>query len=616
MADQLYCYHCGEAIPQGLDIHSQINGEERYFCCHACLGVAELIQGSGLAGYYRTRTSLSNRPVTQINDKHWQSYDIPQIAEQYVYQSADDQAEIYLGIDGIHCASCSWLIKRALEQKLHLEDVRVNATTARAEIHWNPQNTKLSQILSSIAELGYKPDLLSPDKQNEQFRIKRQKSLMRIIVAGLGAMQVMMFAVGLYFSVRVGIESEYAALLKWVSLIVASVVYFYSGYPFTRNALIGLKHRYINMDVPIATALAGAYFASVYHTLIGRGEIYFDSVTMFIFFILIGRHLELITRHKAALSQQQFAKLLPDAVYLCDENDEKQEHKLVPLATVQPGNTLYIPATRTIPVDGILQRGETRIDESMLTGESTPVYKKMGDKVIAGSTNLSSPIWVRVEKTGQQTILAGIGRMIEQARQQKSAIIEKTDAIAKWAVISILLIAAFGYILWQWIDAARAFEIALAILVASCPCALSLATPAALTSALNAAGKEGIIIKNSHTLDKLPLIDHIVFDKTGTLTQGNFQLCEQHIADKDPTQVWRICKALEANSTHPIAWYFTQQPVEPAPLYEIAHISGKGIRGQDKKHQYAIGSHDFIRSCFNSHTLPQPEQIGSRLSGQ
>lgn len=605
------CYHCGESIPQGLKISAEINGEERFFCCHACLGVAELIQGSGLAQYYNTRSSASERPAERVQQQRWRSYDIPEVAHQYVYYSAPDSAEVYLSIEGIHCPSCAWLIQHALERKLNLQDVRINASTARGEIHWNPQNCKLSDILIAIAEIGYTPALLNPTAQDALFSRQRQKSLMRIIVAGLGSMQVMMFAVGLYFSPSMGMESQYANLLKWVSLIVASVVYFYSGLPFTLSALRSLRQGYVNMDVPIALALAGTYFPSVYHTLIHHGDIYFESVSMFIFFILIGRHLELITRHKAALNQQQFAKLLPDVVYRLDDSGTQT---LIPLPTVQVGNLLHIPATFTIPVDGIIRHGSTRVDESMLSGESTPLYKSVGDRVLAGSSNLSAPIDLEVSATGQATILAGISRMIEQARQLKSPLIEKTDALARWTVLSILILAALGYLVWWlFIDAERAFSIALAVLVASCPCALSLATPATFTAALNAAAKSGIIIKNSLTLDKLPHIERIVFDKTGTLTQGNFQLQEQHLFHPDSARVWGLCKTLERNSTHPIAWYFSEQAFTALPLHNIQHHSGAGVSGEDDEHHYLIGSAEFIRSRYPQHTLPSAEHVGTQV---
>ena len=579
------CYHCQQPVPAGIHI---TDDHGHAYCCHACEAVAHIISAHHLEQYYQVRDRPAPRPEHPYDPAHWQAYDLPEIAAQYTYKDGDDQ-EIHLYIDGLHCAACTWLISHALQDAHGISHTRINLGTGRAEIRW--RDTPLSAILATIASLGYTPNLHTPDEEDNKQRRERNHDLLRLIVAGLGMMQVMMFATGLYTGAWHGIDHEYEQLLRWISLLCSAPVMLYAGYPYLKNAWLGLRHRQPNMDLPIALACAGAWLASLYHTVIGRGEIYYDGVTMFIFFISISRYLEAHTRRRARHNQQHFARLLPDAVYKYNDRGETQ---LVPLPTIQPGDHIRVLPTHTIPVDGEITGGASRIDEQMLTGESTPQYKTSGDRVHAGSTNLQSPLDIRVTQTGQQTTLAAIRRISARAEQHRSPQIDRNQALAQQTVLAVLILAAAGYLLWQWIEPARAFDIALAILVATCPCALSLATPTVLTAALNHAHKHHILIKNSNTLDRLTHIRRILFDKTGTLTQGKYQL---HRSDYygEPQRLLAIAKTLETHSTHPIAWYYSQQPVANVAMDNIEQHSGKGISGDYDGSRWHIGSAAYMQ---------------------
>ena len=574
------CYHCQQPVPAGIHI---TDDHGHAYCCHACEAVAHIISAHHLEQYYQVRDRPAPRPEHPYDPAHWQAYDLPEIAAQYTYKDGDDQ-EIHLYIDGLHCAACTWLISHALQDAHGINHTRINLGTGRAEIRW--RDTPLSAILATIASLGYTPNLHTPDEEDNKQRRERNHDLLRLIVAGLGMMQVMMFATGLYTGAWHGIDHEYEQLLRWISLLCSAPVMLYAGYPYLKNAWLGLRHRQPNMDLPIALACAGAWLASLYHTLIGRGEIYYDGVTMFIFFISISRYLEAYTRRRARHNQQHFARLLPDAVYKYNDRGETQ---LVPLPAIQPGDHIRVLPTHTIPVDGEITGGASRIDENMLTGESTPQYKTSGDRVHAGSTNLQSPLDIRVTQTGQQTTLAAIRRISARAEQHRSPQIDRNQALAQQTVLAVLILAAAGYLLWQWIEPARAFDIALAILVATCPCALSLATPTVLTAALNHAHKHHILIKNSNTLDRLTHIRRILFDKTGTLTQGKYQL-QNSDYHGEPQRLLAIAKTLETHSTHPIAWYYSQQPVANVAMDNIEQHSGKGISGDYDGSRWHIGS--------------------------
>ena len=581
------CYHCQQPILAGTDIHDDAG---HAYCCTACRAVATIISAHHLDQYYTVRDRPAPRPDTAYDHSHWQAYDLPDIAAQYTYRDGENN-EIHLYIDGLHCAACTWLISRALERAHGITHTHINLTTGRAEIRW--RDTPLSAILATIADLGYTPNLTTPDQEERRDHRRRNHDLLRLIVAGLGMMQVMMFATGLYTGAWLGIEREYEQLLRWISALTSAPVMLYAGYPFLKNTWLALKQRRLNMDVPIAIACAGAWLASLYHTILGHGEIYYDGVTMFIFFITISRTLEAHTRRRARHNQHHFARLLPDAVY---QRAADGEYRLVPLPAIRVDDHIRVLPTHTIPVDGRIEAGTSRVDESMLSGESTPQYKQAGDAVLAGSTNLASPLDIRVTQTGQQTTLAAIRRISARAEQHRSPQIDRNETLARHTILAVLILAAAGYLIWQWIAPARAFDIALAVLVATCPCALSLATPTVLTAALNHAHKHAILIKNSDTLDRLTRIKRILFDKTGTLTAGKYQLRAGEIyGNADPHTLLAIAKSLETNSTHPVAWYFSRQETTTLPMTNISQHSGKGVSGDWQDSRWHIGSAAYMQ---------------------
>ena len=581
------CYHCQQPILAGTDIHDDAG---HAYCCTACRAVAAIISAHHLDQYYTVRDRPAPRPDTAYDHSHWQAYDLPDIAAQYTYHDGENN-EIHLYIDGLHCAACTWLISRALERAHGITHTHINLTTGRAEIRW--RDTPLSAILATIADLGYTPNLTTPDQEERRDHRRRNHDLLRLIVAGLGMMQVMMFATGLYTGAWLGIEREYEQLLRWISALTSAPVMLYAGYPFLKNTWLALKQRRLNMDVPIAIACAGAWLASLYHTILGHGEIYYDGVTMFIFFITISRTLEAHTRRRARHNQHHFARLLPDAVY---QRAADGEYRLVPLPAIRVDDHIRVLPTHTIPVDGRIEAGTSRVDESMLSGESTPQYKQTGDAVLAGSTNLESPLDIRVTQTGQQTTLAAIRRISARAEQHRSPQIDRNETLARHTILAVLILAAAGYLIWQWIAPARAFDIALAVLVATCPCALSLATPTVLTAALNHAHKHAILIKNSDTLDRLTRIKRILFDKTGTLTAGKYQLrAGETYGDADPHTLLAIAKSLETNSTHPVAWYFSRQETATLPMTNIRQHSGKGVSGDWQDSRWHIGSAAYMQ---------------------
>lgn len=531
----------------------------------------------------------------------WSAYDQPALARQYVYERADGQREIHLYIEGIHCVACGWQIRTTLQRAFPGLTVAVNVATARAEICY-PPTVALSALLRTIAGAGFTPNLFRPAENERRQQAQQRAQLLRLAVAGLGMMQVMMLALALYAGAWQGMEAQYRALFRWLSLLLTTPVFFYSGWPFLQRAGAGLRARTVNMDVPIALALAGAYGASVYHTVLGRGEIYFESVAMFIFFLSLSRHLEFRTRRRAQLNAIQFMKLLPEVVERWEGSasvspgaeETPAGWRQVPLSTVQPGDRLRVRAEATIPVDGLIVAGSSRVDEAMLSGESEALPRRPGDRVLAGSHNLASPLEIEVSATGQETTLAGIQRLMARAEQHKSARLEENFRLAQQSIIALLLLAALGYGLWSWLAPERAFEIVLAVLVATCPCALALATPTVLTGALNHAHRQRILIKDSATLDRLLRVRDVVFDKTGTLTEGRFRLLQSHY-DGDAAELNALAASLERHSSHPLAWTVRQlSPDADLPLAEVAVVASQGVSGLYRGRRWYIGRREFM----------------------
>lgn len=531
----------------------------------------------------------------------WSAYDQPALARQYVYERADGQREIHLYIEGIHCAACGWQIRTTLQRAFPGLTVAVNVATARAEICY-PPTVALSALLRTIAGAGFTPNLFRPAENERRQQAQQRAQLLRLAVAGLGMMQVMMLALALYAGAWQGMEAQYRALFRWLSLLLTTPVFFYSGWPFLQRAGAGLRARTVNMDVPIALALAGAYGASVYHTVLGRGEIYFESVAMFIFFLSLSRHLEFRTRRRAQLNAIQFMKLLPEVVERWEGSasvspgaeEAPAGWRQVPLSTVQPGDRLRVRAEGTIPVDGLIVAGSSRVDEAMLSGESEALPRRPGDRVLAGSHNLASPLEIEVSATGQETTLAGIQRLMARAEQHKSARLEENFRLAQQSIIALLLLAALGYGLWSWLAPERAFEIVLAVLVATCPCALALATPTVLTGALNHAHRQRILIKDSATLDRLLRVRDVVFDKTGTLTEGRFRLLQSHY-DGDAAELNALAASLERHSSHPLAWTVRQlSPDADLSLAEVAVVASQGVSGLYRGRRWYIGRREFM----------------------
>ncbi|MCK5818794.1 MAG: cadmium-translocating P-type ATPase [Psychromonas sp.] len=579
MSDQQLCFHCNEVNPPSSSFNVEINGEMQLMCCAGCEAVAQTIIDGGLISYYTHRTQKSVKADQLIPEelKKLDYYDIDLIQEDFV-KKREDLSEISLSIQGITCAACAWLIEKKLRCLAGLKFINVDTTLNRALIRWDEDLLKLSKILKEIQSIGYKAYPFQINQQEIIYSELTKSYLKRIGLAGLATMQVMMFAIALYAKFFSSMEAQFTEYFRWVSLIFATPVLLYSAQPFYLNAWRSIRNKSLGMDIPISIALIGAFTASAYATIVGTGEVYFESVSMFTFLLLLGRLLELRARRKAIETSSNLLRLIPTTATLISPNSS-EETSLIPAKSLKVNDLILVKAGSIIPGDGIIIDGTSNIEESMLTGEHLPIKKQQNSAVFAGTMNITSPLRISITKTLQNSLIAEIIELQGNAQINKPNIEILADKVARYFVGALLIIATITYIAWYYIAPNEAFWITLSVLVATCPCALSLATPTALTCATAQLNKQGLLIKQHHVLETINHIDNIIFDKTGTLTHGNFTLLNTRLySDYTEQQAIDLAAQLESSSEHPIAQAFKRLQKNAIELRNIQSFVSEGLQ--------------------------------------
>ncbi len=591
------CFHCGLPVPPGSDYAVEIDGEARSMCCHGCQAVAQAIVDGGLVDFYRYRTEKSPQARDLVPDqlRELALYDRDDLQQSFVRQQPGERREAALILEGIVCAACVWLNERHVKSLPGVIDFSVNYSTHRARVTWDNTRIRLSEILEAIAAIGYHAHPFDPGRQEQLYKQERTRALRRLAVAGLGMMQVMMLAVALYAGEAEGMDAGLRQFLRWVSLLLTVPVIVYSARPFFASAWRDLKRRRPGMDVPVTLAISGAFLASAWHTVTGRGEIYFDSVTMFTFFLLAGRFLEMGARHRAGQAAEELVKLLPATAARLGPDGEQR----VPVADLKAGDRVLVRPGESVPADGRVVEGRSSVDESLLTGESRPCLRQPGDLLVGGTVNNESPLVMEIEKVGEETVLSAIVRLLDRAQSEKPSVARIADRVAGWFVAGLLLLAA-GVALWWWQhDPAHAFAITLSVLVVTCPCALSLATPAAVTAATGALTRLGVLTTRGHALETLARATHMIFDKTGTLTEGRLTLTGVEVLGAlDRERCLQLAAALEQASEHPIAAALRREAGEVVAVEGLEATPGDGIEACIDGRRYRIGTAAFVAGLW------------------
>ena len=545
--------------------------------------------------------SLDSSPVSLLDDRQeWLRF-----SQQHASTESADAATVWdshVVIEGMHCAACAFTVEEALMSVPGVRSAEVNAATHRAKVVWSQEQVLPSQWMTAIARVGYGA-LPAADSSLRQARhAETRLALWRWLVAGFCMMQVMMYAYPAYVAGEGDITPDMVNLLRWASWVLTLPVVFFSCGPFFRNALRDIRLRQVSMDLPVALGMAITFLLSSAATFepngMFGGEVYFDSLTMFVFFLLTGRWLELRVRDRTAGALETLMNRLPDSV---ERQLPSGEFERVAVRRLLPGDVIRVLPAESFPADGVILQGETLADEALLTGESRPQPRAVGDVVVAGSHNLVSAVWVRVDQVGENTQFSQIVSLMENASLQKPRLAQLADRVAKPFLLGVLVMAALAAAWWWPTSPSHALMVAVAVLVVTCPCALSLATPAAMLAAAGHLARHGVLVRNLQALESLATIDTLIFDKTGTLTQDGQRITNIWTADgANPADALQLAAALARHSLHPLSRAVVRASEEAVAARVVEAVDvheeiGQGLQGQlgPLGETYRLGSATF-----------------------
>jgi len=585
------CFHCGADIPPGGLVEERSGDTTVGFCCRGCHGAYLLISGAGLADFYRRREWQESGLAPQaFQGGYHDSY-----LARFVYP-ADSGSAIDIIIDGIRCASCVWLNEKIIASLPGVLDARVNYATGRARVIFDPELTSPAAIFTRIDRVGYAPRPYTESAAKEVNRREQKDLLYRFGTAIFLTMQLMAYSFALYAGYFQGIDAVMKGYLQLFSLLVTTPVVFYCGWPFLSGAWRAMVNRAPSMELLISIGALSSYAYSVYATFAG-GEVYFETAAMIVTLILAGRLLENAAKRQAAGGVERLLGLCPQqAQRFCGDDLER-----VDPAELRPGDLILVSPGERFPADGRIEEGSTDIDESAATGEALPLFKRAGDAVIAGSSNLTGAVRVRCEREVSDSFIARVARLVEEAQSRRAPIQGVADRVSAFFVPTVL-VTSLATFCWHYLAGTpfgESLMIALAVVVIACPCALGLATPTAILAGTGAAASMGVIFKGGDILERLSRVRVAVFDKTGTLTCGRPILFDiQAEPEITPREMIAIAASVERGSLHPLAKAIRDYAdahgiVHPAGT-ELKAVPGGGVTGRVNGEEVALGSVSFM----------------------
>ena len=594
------CFHCGQTRPEGIHLYADVAGTQQPMCCHGCKAAAETIVACGLDRFYKMRTGEAPRPGEPSGAEvaRYIAFDDPILQQRFVSARPDGHAEAALLLEGVTCAACCWLIEHRVAGLAGMDAIGVNYTTQTARIRWDPARLTFSAILAAIAQLGYRAAPYDAAVADRQLARERSSHLRRIAIAGLFGMQIMMLSLGLYLGAEGGVDPGLADLLRWSSALLVLPVLFYSAQPFFRGALRDLRVRTLGMDVPVALGISIAFAGSVHALLTGRGDVYFDSVAMFVFILLCGRFVELTVRRRAAAQWDRLQRIQPATATRIRFNAEGAlDDEVVPVTALLVGDQVRVRPGEVVPVDGVITIGTSSLNEALLTGESLPVTRGPGAALLGGSINVESPLCVQVSRISGESRLAQITRLARDVERDKPALDTLANRIASRFIVRLLVIALGVALFWWFRDPSRWVPITVSVLVITCPCALALAAPAALTAATGALLRLGLLVRRTHAVETLGQATLFVFDKTGTLTDGELRLSRVEVTTgMHADAALALAAALETGSEHPVSRAIRQAARgNPQHAEEVRAFTGEGVMGRVAGREYFLGTAAFVQ---------------------
>lgn len=656
------CAHCGDPVPKGL----VVDGAAEQFCCNGCRTVREVITGCGLDRYYALRDSdTSGRPTrASIRPARGTEFDDPAFAERHVRMLPGGLACVDLFLENVHCSACLWLVERLPRVVPGVVESRLDLRRAMVRVTWSPERTTLSAIARSLERLGYPPHPVRERAARLTRQREERRQLVRLGVAGACAGNVMLLAVAMYAGVFQTMAPEHLALLRWTSMTLSVVAIAWPGSVFMRGAIAALRTRTMHLDLPIALGLGVGAVWGVVNTLRGDGEIYFDSLSVLVFALLLGRYVQARQHRFSADAVELLFSLTPSSATLVDWDgvdglpdgapDDALDDRLlasarsVPIERVARGDLALVRSGESVPADGVVVCGSSRLDRSLLTGESEPVAIAPGETIAAGAVNLLAPFVIRVEATGEATRIGRLMKIVAEAAEQRAPIVRLADRLAGWFTLVALALAALTAAIWWSASPATAIERAVALLIVTCPCGLGLATPLAVTVAIGRAARCGILIKGGEAIERLaararrrrpqgkvaPRSDSpspaslgriesrhrglVLLDKTGTLTEGRLTVVEVH---GDPAALG-LAAAAERHASHPVGEAIRRYACDLEQRAAFDHPDdstvldaqtriGAGVSALVDGRRVIVGSPAFVRSSLTRDgSSPAEEQTG------
>jgi Cu2+-exporting ATPase len=601
------CFHCGLPVPATGAPSLDTPHGRRVFCCVGCEAVSRFIEGAGLDGYYRLRTERAVRPDEDAPREVLALYDQPAMQERFVRREAG-VLEAELVVEGMTCAACAWLLEHAIARVPGVVEARVNFAAHRARVRWREKAARASDVFAAVRDCGCRAWPFEAGRLARVDAGERRALLLRFLVAALGMMQAMMYAAPTYLAAEGELGDDAASLMRWAGLVLTTPVLLYSAAPFFRNAWHELRARRLGVDVPVCLGLSAAYAASVVATLRGAGAVYFDSVTMFVFFVTGARLVERAALERAGRSLQRLAALLPAAAHRLGAGPGA-ETELVAAAQLAPGDRVVVRAGESVPADGVLASPSATVSEALLSGESQPVERALGERVMGGSINAGDAFTVLVTHASGEGTLSTLRRMMETAAAARAPWVEAAQRAAGVFTAAILAAAALAGLAWCWIDPARALWVAVSVLIVTCPCALSLATPAAMAAAVGAAARRGLVVAQPRAIAGLARATDFVFDKTGTLTVGHPRLKElEPLGPLDADACRALAAAIARDSPHPLDHALREAAAsQPLPwATDVRRFPGRGIDARVDGRHCRLGAWDFCAELHGGAAGPVP----------
>ncbi len=600
------CFHCGLPVPDGFAWHVTIGGARRDLCCPGCAAVAQTIVDIGQESYYTERTGFAaTADDADLVPPELRLYDAD---PRFIGDGGEKEAVLL--VEDIRCAACVWLIERRLLALPGVAVASLNVATERLTVRWHSGDVQISAILQALRTIGYTAWPYDAARREEQLRKAGRTLGRQLFVAGLSMMQVMMYVAPAYLAGDGTLDADMAALMRWASLLLTIPAVVYSAQPFFRGAWTGLRARAPGMDVPVALGIVAAFGASVAATVRGSGDVYFDSVTMFVFLLLASRWLELHARRKAAGALERMRHALPASATRFANWPASGKTAIVSAATLVPGDHVFVRTGEAFAADGAIAEGRTCIDLALLTGESAPQPRGPEETVPGGAVNAGPAVVLRVAKPVAESTLSGLLKLVEAAGSAKPRIAQWADRVASRFTVALLLFAVLAFAAWHVVDPARAWPVAIAVLVVSCPCALSLATPSALAAATDALLGKGVLVMQPHVLETLHRATHVVFDKTGTLTAGRptVQSVRVH-GDVRREACIAIAAALEHGSLHPLGRAIAALNEDQPRLHDwhaadVSEHAGQGLEGTVQRRRYRLGNAAFVAGLAGTDAPP------------